>query len=351
MRLMAVLLALALIPIAGLVYQLAGSWRDARRFPVPGKIFRGLHLVRSGEGAPAVVLEAGIAGSSLGWKLVEQRVAQFAEVVSYDRAGLGWSEPAAGERSLSNIVNELRELLCAAGVPGPWVLVGHSFGALVVRWFAAQHPGEVAALVLVDPVPIADWCPLTEEQEQRLARGMKLSRRGAWLARFGVVRLALASLLAGSHALPRLMSRLGGGRGAKVTGNLAREAAKLPREAWPLVSMHWRQPKCFRAMAEYLSALPANAEAAAGAKLPEGLPIIVLAADYSKTDMISGALYRRVEGSGHWIQLDHPDAVVDAIRDAVTFSRQRSRARPEESGASAAEDRAPKDGPPMPKSQ
>src|SRR5690606_28471284 len=76
--------------------------------------------------------------------------ARFARVVTYDRAGLGWSDPAPGPRTAEAMVADLRALLRAAGVPAPYVLVGQSFAGLLVRLYAYLHPSEVAGLVLVD---------------------------------------------------------------------------------------------------------------------------------------------------------------------------------------------------------
>jgi pimeloyl-ACP methyl ester carboxylesterase len=309
------------LPIAGALYQWIGSRRDRRRFPAPGRIVNGLHIWETGQGAPSVVLESGIAGTSLSWKLVQDRVSQFARVCSYDRASLGWSLSTRAPRTLENLVHELRSSLRAAGIPGPYLLVGHSFGALVVRHFASMHPSEVTGIVLVDPVPISDWFPLTDQQKSRLGRGVTLSRRGALLAQFGVVRLALSMLMSGSSKLPKILARLSAGRGAGVTDNLTREVRKLPREVWPFVAVQWCLPKSFRGMADYLEALPGNA---AAARLPEGIPAAVVTALHGTPEQLPGAIHYTAFQTGHWIQLDEPELVEKAIRDLIPSS---SRAR------------------------
>lgn len=330
MELVLILLAIFAAPFAaGWLYQTIGSVRDARRLPPPGRMVRGLHIHQQGSGDPAVILESGIAGSSISWKHVEDQVSRFARVVSYDRAGLGWSASASSLRTLERMVAELRGLLAAAGLTPPYILVGHSFGGLIVRYFAARYPGEVAGLLLVDPVPVSDWFPIAGSQRERLARGVKLSRRGAWLARFGVVRFALASLLSGSRVLPRAVAKFTAGNGASVMDGLMREVRKLPQDVWPAVQAHWCQPKCFIAMADYLEALPANAEAAAPLEVPAGCPAIGLFSDYKNAAPLAGLDYRYVEDCGHWIQLDRPELVAEAIRDLLALSRQLSRADPE----------------------
>jgi pimeloyl-ACP methyl ester carboxylesterase len=318
--------ALLCLPFAaGVLYQAFGSWRDRRRYPPPGRTIGGLHITEQGSGDPVIVLESGIAGSSLSWKRVENEVAQFARVVSYDRAGLGWSERTNSPRTLACIVEELRSLLRAAAVDPPYILAGHSFGGLIVRYFAAMHPGEVAGLLLVDAVPASEWFPLSQAQKKRLARGVALSRRGAWLARFGVVRFALARLLSGSRVLPRLLAKFSAGAGAAVADGLTREVRKLPPEIWPMVQAHWCQPKCFAAMADYLQALPANAAAAATLSIPPNVPAIALCSDYNPLDMLPGVTYRRLEDCGHWIQLDKPEVVTQAIRDLLALNPRQSR--------------------------
>jgi pimeloyl-ACP methyl ester carboxylesterase len=306
------------------LFQRFGEWRDRRRYPPPGRLIDGMHLWSAGQSGPNVILESGIAGTALSWKPVQDQVSQFARASSYDRAGLGWSRSSPSPRSLDNLVAELRTLLIRAGVAPPYILVGHSFGGLIVTHFAALHPGEVQGLVLVDPVPVSDWSPLTAPQASRLARGVKLSRRGAWLAHAGIVRLALDLLMSGSRAIPQLMARATAGNGASVTSRLTGEVRKLPPEVWPMVRAHWCLPKSFLAMAAYLEALPANA---ASVKCPASVPTIVLTPADFKCKIPEGSVHRIAAHSGHWIQLDQPDLVTAAVRDLI--SRKDTSAYPE----------------------
>src|SRR5712671_2476307 len=138
---------LALQVMAGAVYQAIGVWRDRRRFPPPGQLVRvnggWMHIHATGEGTPTVVFESGMGASCLSWTLVQPQVAQFARAVSYDRAGHGWSDPAREPRTARQIAQELHTLLDATGLPGPYVLVGHSFGGYVNRAFAHLYRNEV----------------------------------------------------------------------------------------------------------------------------------------------------------------------------------------------------------------
>ncbi|GAB4227203.1 MAG: alpha/beta hydrolase [Acidobacteriota bacterium] len=109
-----------------------------------------LHATVAGSGRPVVVLESGLGEDSGLWQRVLPLIARDTTVVAYDRAGLGRSPDRGAPRDGATMVDELRALLRAAELPPPYVLVGHSFGGLLVRIFAGRWPDEVAGLVLVD---------------------------------------------------------------------------------------------------------------------------------------------------------------------------------------------------------
>jgi pimeloyl-ACP methyl ester carboxylesterase len=278
-----------------------------------------LHVHVQGEGAPAVILEAGIAATSLSWALVESDLAACCRVVTYDRAGLGWSGPARSPRTPGVIAQELRTALQVLGVNGPFVLVGHSFGGIVVQSFARRFPAEVRGLVLLDPFDPAEWCPLSPQRKAMLDRGIRLSRRGAFLARMGVVRASLRFLLAGNQIIPRLAARLSSGHGgSSLTGRLAGEVRKLPRELWPAIAWHWCQAKNFEGMARHLESLAESAAEAADIQLEESLPVsVLLAEDGGERQFPSAWDVQRLPGSGHWVQLDRPDLVVAAVKRTI----------------------------------
>src|SRR6266404_8168949 len=198
-----VLLALlALAAVAGAVYQAIETSRDRRRFPPPGRFVQvnagRMHIHLRGEGTPTVIFESGMGASCLSWTLVQPRVAQFACAVSYDRAGHGWSDPAPEPRTARQIAQELNTLLNATGLPGPYVLVGHSFGGYVNRVFAHLYRARVAGMVLVDSVHPAEWKKPTPEQLRMIEAGLRYAWVAAWLARLGFVRFCLAQLARGS---------------------------------------------------------------------------------------------------------------------------------------------------------
>ena len=148
--------AAGLIVAAGAIYQFATVEWESHLYPPPGQLVDigslRLHIKCTGAGSPTVILEAGPNDSSLIWQLVQPQISTFTHVCSYDRAGFGWSDPPNEPRSSSNIANELERLLTRAAVPGPYLLVGHDFGTLDLRVFAARHPQQVAGMVFVDSV-------------------------------------------------------------------------------------------------------------------------------------------------------------------------------------------------------
>ncbi len=109
-----------------------------------------MHLFCVGEGLPTVVLEAGLGGLSLEWIKVQAELSTHTRVCAYDRSGYGWSEKSPRQRTSSNIANELHQLLSIARVPGPYVMVGHSFGGYTAQMFSSRHHTSTAGMVLID---------------------------------------------------------------------------------------------------------------------------------------------------------------------------------------------------------
>ena len=311
------------------------------KIPPPGRLIalgaaagnRSLHLNEMGQGSPAVVLESGIAASSISWSLVQTPAAEFTTVISYDRAGFGWSDRAPHSCTAADAAADLASLLEHAGIRPPHILVGHSFGGLVVRIFQQKYPERVAGLVLVDPVCRADWRDPDESQRRTLARGVSLSARGAMLARAGVVGVALRLLLSGSNRIPKLLARVSAGKGAGVAERLTGEVRKMPRELWPVIAFHWSQERSFLAMADSLRSLPASVRQLDETRALGDLPVIVLSAANSPAHVLAEhdhdarlstcGEHRIVPGTGHWIQLDAPDAVVAAIKKVTSSAASR----------------------------
>ncbi len=328
--------------LSGLVYQVIGTEGDARRYPAPGRLVAvngvRLHIYGMGETGPVVVLDAGIAASSVSWSLVQPEVAKFARVFSYDRAGLGWSEPAYGgprPRTAANSAEELHALLTGAGIAGPYILAGHSFGGYVARAFAHAYPREVAGIVLVDSPDTSEWKFLDGDRKRRLRGGAFFSRIGAVLAGLGVVRACLALLSAGATGVPRLVTQSFGKSAANLAARMVGQVRKLPPQVWPIVRAHWSRPKSFRSMASHLAHLPESAAYVEACGPLGDVPLVVLTASNPTSERVeqqdavarlsSQGRHIVAATAGHWIHLDEPALVVEAIRSVCeTASRLRS---------------------------
>lgn len=152
------LLALTLV-FAAFTYT-AGSFKKSqlvRENPPPGQLVDlgalKMHILCTGAGSPTVIMEAGLDDFSIFWSQVQPEIARVTRVCSYDRAGLGWSEPSPDLRTSETMGDELHELLVQARVDPPYILVGHSFGGALMRLYAHNYPDEVLGMVLVDAAP------------------------------------------------------------------------------------------------------------------------------------------------------------------------------------------------------
>ncbi|MGD0446317.1 MAG: alpha/beta hydrolase, partial [Edaphobacter sp.] len=289
---------------------------------------RSIYLSQRGAGSPTVIFESGISATSLNWTHLQSTVSAFTRAIAYDRAGLGWSSPSTSERTPSNIVRELRLLLERAGIPPPYILVGHSFGGVVVRRFAIDHPAEVAGLVLVDPMRPEEWSGKNAARHEELNQGMLLAKVGLPCAHLGLARLALTSLLTGSGRVVRILRRVTGAYGQRGFDRLTCEVGKMPPETRSIVAAHLSSPHFYRGMAAHLKAVPATVLEMQEAKPIEEIPIVLLTPP--TTELLSADAVQRIgpstqqllaEKSGHWIHLDEPSLVLDAIRKMVEHTR------------------------------
>ena len=127
---------------------------DDKPFKPPGRFinigFQTMYVDCLGENKPTILVDVGIAESSASWYKIAKELSKNTRICLYDRAGYGWSDSGRGERTTATIVHELKLLVKRAEIPGPYIMVGHSFGGFTARYFAAKFPEDVAGLELVD---------------------------------------------------------------------------------------------------------------------------------------------------------------------------------------------------------
>ncbi len=269
-----------------------------------------MHIDCTGEGSPAVILDSGLGDGYRSWRKVQPQIALLTRVCSYDRAGIGYSDSSPKPRTSKVFAEELHTLLQNAGVRAPYVLVGHSMGGFDVRMFASRYVNEAVGMVLVDSSH--------PEQEKRLPPILKDLDR-TWIREQDFFEFTMP------FGLPRLLgfcSQDGEERAAECTFHSVRES-----------------------VAELKSVSISAAETAATGSLGN-MPLIVLSQDpdapqydlpkdvvkptneaWGQMQIELAQLSTRgtrviAKNSGHYIQLDRPDLVVDAIRKVVNEVRQ-----------------------------
>ena len=191
---LAVLGLVVALVAAGVGYEAIMSAGDTERYPPAGRLVdvggHRLHLHCAGDGSPTVIMEGGSGGNILHWMTVQPLIGMSTRVCAYDRAGMGWSEPGPLPRTPQRIVAELHTLLVAAGVPGPYVLVGHSLGGKYVRLYANEYPQDVAGMVLIDSRHEDVDAAMSPAMHADDHANAQARHRIAWvLGRLGIVRL------------------------------------------------------------------------------------------------------------------------------------------------------------------
>lgn len=329
--------------LAGRLYQRLGAARDLRLHPAPGKFVDvdglRLHALAMGEGEATVVFESGLMSTVLTWRDIQPEIAKAACTISYDRAGLGWSDSGAAPRDAARIATELHRLLQRSELPPPYILVGHSFGGLATRVFTGRYPNEVVGLVLLDPVVPAEWHPVGETNQTRIRAGTTILRRASGLSRWGVLRFISMLLRAGvkllAEPLVRLMSK-GAPKGDGTTSSPL--FWNLPLSERSMAHVFWVQPKFTETIASQLENLPASAAQALAVKESlRSIPVFVISAadasaarreDYDAIarDSASGKHFAAKKG-GHWVMVDEPDLVLQAIREVVEVTTRPRRTK------------------------
>lgn len=297
--------ALVIVAVVGLRYERRARQQEAEQFRPPGKLvdlggYR-LHLYCTGEGGPTVILEHGHRATYLDWYRVQPELARFTRVCSYDRAGFGWSDPSPHDRTPSVMADELRSALRATGEKPPFVLVGHSFGAMNAVMFAHNFPGEVAGVVLVDGSTPESLHP------------------ARWRTRLWMRMMQLTM----PFGLPRWRGWCGGG----------------PPEIAGVKQALTCRSQNFKTILREDSRIPAASSEIRAISSLGSVPLVVIARDptsggNSKSEahhseqqhqlmkLSSNSKFVVAQGSGHDVPLARPDVVVEAVKALLTPQAQ-----------------------------
>jgi pimeloyl-ACP methyl ester carboxylesterase len=308
---------------------------DARKFPAPGSLVRTtlgkMHVRQMGSGNPVLVLEAGIAASSLNWSILQPQLAELTSAYSYDRAGFGWSPSSGSECTLQRLSSDLHDLITALTLPKPYILIGHSFGAYIVRVYAQRFSDELAGVILVDPLTPEEWTNPTSTQRWQLRRGVWFSRAGAVLGSLGVIRFCLWLLQRGSSAAPRGVLGAFGSKASETVRRILGELSKLPPQTMRLIRERWSNGKFFWTMARYIQSLPACAVEVSACEIPAHIPVTVISGAHQPAVRMvehQAIAEHSVHGkhmiaakSAHWVHLDQPELIVEAYREMAALTQ------------------------------
>jgi pimeloyl-ACP methyl ester carboxylesterase len=294
-------------------------WSDyethARQVPVGGD--RTVHLLCEGSGSPTVILENGTGDGMTVWRKVQPVLAQHYRVCACDRAGLGLSPAGPQPRDLNAVIGDLGKLMARAHLRPPYLLVGHSFGGLVMRLYARQNPQKVAGLVLVDPpvegqtarvakiIPSFEHMAATEVERSRNCASAKELTGDCEPGIPGDAPAQIAARLRSGARLHYLT------QAAEIEGIIGADDAEIERAGTdlgdvPLIVLTSEQFKTNEHMPPDVRAASQNLWMTFHDEI----------AAHSKR-----GINRVVPGTGHYIQLEQPDAVIIAVEEIATAHR------------------------------
>ena len=285
--------------LTGAAYQSIATRRDLAVTPPPGQLvdiggYR-LHLWCTGDGAPAVILDTGLGGSSADWGFVQPDVARFTRVCSYDRAGMGYSDPGPSPRTARRIASELAELLVRSGIGGRVVLVGASIAGFDVRVFASDHPERAAGLVLVDA-----------SHEDQAHEVPQMARFVPLLSTIGVLRLFGVSFGQRIESLAPSVRQFARATSFRAAG--------------------------YQTAADEIIHIRQSASEVRSSRRKLTIPVLVITGgrgadeNWRQLQRDQASLSERgclmlAQESGHVVSIDQPEVVVDAIRTVVETAR------------------------------
>lgn len=302
--------AVAALSAAGYCYQYFGTKRDEKEFPPPGDLIDvggyKLHINTQGEappGVPTIIIETGFWDYSQSWQFVQPKLAKMTRVCTYDRAGYGWSEPGPHPRTFDQMAHELKTLLEKKGIQPPYILVGHSLGGPIARYYHSQYPDDVAGMVFVDALHLQP----PELTHSRFLRIMTVALYT--LALVGVVRLLLnfvPTKYPYQWKASDLKTCLGEWDGYSQSFQQLREQRKSIKEM--RVTLISRDPELPRRPGMSPEAIRKEREA-------------LDALHQEQLEDAGDAPLVIAKGSGHEVHIDKPEVIIEEIRKMLSTDR------------------------------
>ena len=298
---------------------------------------RRLNLHCAGAGSPTVVFESGLGAPLSNWGFVQPVVAQKIRTCAYERAGLGFSDAATRASDSKNIVDDLHRLLVAASIKPPYVLVGHSYGGMTVRLYADTYPSEVVGMVLVDPTvedAVEAYRAIDPKKRSAAQWNEEITERDIRDAKACVIA-ASAGLAPGSELFKKCVSDPVAQYSEAVNASNQRQEMRLATQQAGASEIE----QVFRSSADQVRSARHSSS---------NLPLVVLTAsrpppkipfapeeqerraarfrvDVALRDAVAKLSVRGVNeivlNTGHYIQLDRPQAVIDAITRVVVMAQ------------------------------
>jgi len=303
----------------------------AKQYPAPGQLVDvggyKMHIYCTGQGSPTVILASGMSDFSVSWAYVQPEIAKNTRVCSYDRAGLGWSEPSPLPRTANTMAEELHTLLVNADVRGPYIMVGHSLGGMLVRVYTNSYPNEVVGMVLVDATPdeinirqVAAVPRSAEVSERNIEQAVGQFRMYAFLSSTGLMALMPQSIP--NHGLPEeayaQYQAVLATTGFFETANDETLAVKeIVADVRALHIANFGNMPLVVFFAGSWELDPAFSEAE-----NQQLRDVNVAMESELVMLSSNSKLIIAEESHHFIQLDQPDLVIDAIREILDAIRK-----------------------------
>ncbi|MGG3944258.1 alpha/beta hydrolase [Peribacillus psychrosaccharolyticus] len=264
---------------------------------------RVIHTIDSGsdDSKYTVILDAGLSCCSIDWFYIQPQVSEFSKVISFDRAGYGWSSSVKGKYTSENVVEDLIKVLGKLNAKPPYVLVGHSFGGLNMRLFASKYPEKVAALILIDSVHEKRYLSSELDEERK-----NIHKKNLRLFRLGYITSSLG--------IPRLLKQPVGRK-------------RLPEPYQKYINYIGYNPKTFEAVyKEFFYSEESASQLKDSKPLNKELPITVISSNNNDAswvehqNILSNLTNNTIQiktDDGHSIHLENPKIVIEAIKEVI----------------------------------